>query len=251
MLGIVLARQDFKEYDQIISLYTREEGRRDFLARGIKKIVSKNAAHLEPCSVVAIGVAKGKEMDILTSVESEEYFSHIRQDYYKSLLGQWVTQSMKSIFLSPESDARVFSLLFSWLSFVDSAAVISPYCLDAFLLRILSCLGFLPTLEHCVNCEKKRSGHHFFFSPSRGGILCKDCHPEGVQTQEYGQEISEEMVEAFSLLLTAPWSEFSRFSREKKFYEQLHRLVIIFFQYHSEARVPDWSKMANLSEFLV
>lgn len=251
MLAIVLARQDFKEYDQIISFYTREEGRRDLLARGIKKIVSKNSAHVEPGCVVEIGIAKGKEMDILTSVESEEYFSSLRKEYYKSLLAEWVTQSMKHIFLSPEPDLRVFSLLFSWLSFVNETPVVSAYCLDAFILRILECLGFLPILDQCVNCEKKLSGQKFFFSPAAGGILCHECLKERGTSSEYVQEITAEVAGAFAGLLRASWSEFSSYPRDKRFYEQLHRLVIIFFTYHLETRVPDWLNLAKLSDFLV
>ena len=48
MQAIVLSRRDFREFDQMISLYTREQGKLELLARGLKKVTSKNAAHLEP-----------------------------------------------------------------------------------------------------------------------------------------------------------------------------------------------------------
>ena len=40
MLAVVLARQDVREYDQIVSFYTQEDGRRDFLVKGVKKIIT-------------------------------------------------------------------------------------------------------------------------------------------------------------------------------------------------------------------
>ena len=41
MLSIVLARRDFKENDQIISLFTEEKGKMEVLARGLKKLSVK------------------------------------------------------------------------------------------------------------------------------------------------------------------------------------------------------------------
>jgi len=37
MKAIVLHRRDFREYDQIVSFYTEEAGKREALAKGIKK----------------------------------------------------------------------------------------------------------------------------------------------------------------------------------------------------------------------
>ena len=42
MLAIVLSRRDFREFDQIVSLYTKEKGKLEVLARGVKKITSKH-----------------------------------------------------------------------------------------------------------------------------------------------------------------------------------------------------------------
>ena len=46
MLAFTLQRQNFRENDQIISFYTKEAGRIEPVARGVKKIVSKNAPAL-------------------------------------------------------------------------------------------------------------------------------------------------------------------------------------------------------------
>ena len=85
MEAIVLSSRDFREFDQIISLYTKEQGKLELLARGVKKIISKNSAHLEPFSNVFIEIAKGKEIDHLTKVVPIMFFPNIRKDLSKSL----------------------------------------------------------------------------------------------------------------------------------------------------------------------
>jgi len=249
MLAVVLSRHDVREYDQIVSLYTQEEGRRDLLAKGVKKIMSKNAAHLEPCSVIEVGMAKGKEMDIVTSVQIEEYFPNIRKDYYKSLLALWVTKFIKQLFTSPERDERVFFVLTSWLESLNKQKEISPYILDALVLRLLGFLGFSPILEKCVECERSRVGDKFFFSPSRGGIVCKDCRAKTGNMGEKWYELDIPLLRAFESLSDGPWELFQSFPREKSFYSILHHLVYSFLQYHHETREGDWKNLAKLSNF--
>lgn len=251
MQAIVLSRQNFKEFDQIISLYTREEGRRDLLARGIKKIVSKNAAHLEPCSIVEVGVARGKDMDIVTNVQIEKYFPRLRRSYYRSLLGLWATNITKTFFTSPERDERVYLLLSSWLAQVDSEQQISPYILDAFVLRCLTFLGFTPVLDQCAECERVRAGEVFFFSPSRGGIVCAACRMQKSLPGELWYQISKDFLTGLESLLFSPWEKFSSFPKDKKTYVHLHRVVLSFVQYHHEGGIKDWWKLAKISKFLV
>ncbi len=251
MQAIVLSRQDFKEYDQIISLYTREEGRRDLLARGIKKIVSKNAAQLEPCSVVEVGVAHGKDLDIVTNVHTEKYFPQLRQSYYKSLLGLWITDTTKIFFTSPERDERVFLLISSWLAHVEAETEIAPYILDAVVLRCLTFLGFTPVLSHCAECERVRSGEIFFFSPSRGGIVCAACRTQKSVPGELWYRVNKDFLVGLDLLLFSPWEKLSTLPREKTAYVQVHQVVLSFLQYYHEGGVKDWWKLAKISKFLI
>ena len=70
MQAITLSRRNFREFDQIVSLYTEDLGKVELLARGIKKITSKQAAHVEPFSLVTLEIARGKEVDHLTKVQT-------------------------------------------------------------------------------------------------------------------------------------------------------------------------------------
>ena len=78
MQAIALKRKDFREVDQMISFYTRECGKLELLARGIKKIESKNSPHVEPFSYADIEFAAGKELYHLTKVQPIQSFKNIR-----------------------------------------------------------------------------------------------------------------------------------------------------------------------------
>jgi recombinational DNA repair protein (RecF pathway) len=48
MLAVTLERRAFRDFDQLVTLYTKERGKVTVLARGSKKSTSKNASLLEP-----------------------------------------------------------------------------------------------------------------------------------------------------------------------------------------------------------
>ena len=161
MKAIVLSRRDFREYDQVVSVYTKDLGKQDLLARGIKKITSKNSAYLEPFSFVDIEIIKGKELDYIGSVQPVNYFKNIRQDLQKSLKAQLVVGLINRVVQVEEKDEKLFLLLKSWLEFLDSFIVIPsekdsstvisteakrsgeiPLLIDAFIIKFLYLLGF-------------------------------------------------------------------------------------------------------------
>ena len=52
MLAIVLSRRAWREYDELISLYTYDRGRVEALAKSSKKLTSKQSAFFEPGQIL-------------------------------------------------------------------------------------------------------------------------------------------------------------------------------------------------------
>jgi len=143
MLSIVLSRRDFREFDQMISVYTKERGKLNLLARGVKKIISKNSAHLEPFSLVDIEIARGKEIDHLTKVVPINYFSNIRADFQKSLAAGFVASTTDKLIHTNELDKRIFDLLNRWLDFVNlHSTICNLQLVDDYIVKLLNCLGY-------------------------------------------------------------------------------------------------------------
>ncbi|MBI5222494.1 MAG: DNA repair protein RecO [Candidatus Magasanikbacteria bacterium] len=166
MQSIILSRRDFREFDQIISVYTKEKGKAELLARGVKKITSKNSAHLESFSFVDIEIAPGKGIGHLTKVQPINYFVNIRQDLQKSLSAGYVVSLLDKILHVGEKDGRIFELLRSWLDSLNIPA--SPagrqyqisniqLSLDGFIVKLLNCLGYDITQVSGLDLELKKN----------------------------------------------------------------------------------------------
>ncbi|PIR78277.1 MAG: DNA repair protein RecO [Candidatus Magasanikbacteria bacterium CG10_big_fil_rev_8_21_14_0_10_36_16] len=208
MIAIILSRKDFRDYDQIVSVYTQEKGKMNLLVRGVKKIVSKNSAYLEPFSIVNITVEKGKEVAYLTRVQSENYLRNIREDLAKSLVAFYLVSLVDKLFSEAEVDNRFFVFLRVFLEYLDSLELLDDqktiFIIDVFVVNLLSFLGFkLSSDEKIINSE---------FLPY-------------IQVFEKG-----DLQEVFSL-------NFDVYLAKK-----IHKLVYDSLLSYTERKVADWAK---------
>jgi len=263
MEAIVLARRDFREFDKIISFYTKENGKVELLARGVKKIISKNSAHLEPFSYLRVEIAKGKEIDHLTKVIPINFFAKIRQKMDKSLAAGFIVSFLEKMTETGEPDKRIFNLLLGWLKFADKAVSFNFILLDAFMINLFSALGFYPILDKCVICEKSfqnimkeqfarpsfatatpgklrpRDGVGGFYF-SGGGLICPDCRDKKEYVGEKIIDCGLKETSNMQVLLKGDWRIINEFEFDKQEKEFLHKLVYEFVLFHCEKKVSDW-----------
>lgn len=143
MLALVLSRADIREFDQMVSLYTREAGKIEALAKGIKKITSKNSSNLEVFSIVDIEVAPGKEINHLTKVQPVTLFRHIFIDLDKLLLAGYAIKIANANILVGATDRQLFDFLVGFLKFLDTASGVNALQLaTAFIFKLWHYLGF-------------------------------------------------------------------------------------------------------------
>jgi len=202
MQSITLSRRDFREFDQIISLYTLEKGKQEVLARGVKKITSKNSAHLEPFSLVEVEIVPGKEIDHLTKVQPINYFVNIRKDLQKSLASAYIVNLTDKLVHSGEQDERIFELLFRWLQFVNhKSTILNPQLLDGFAVKLLILLGL--------------------------DILSSDLR-------------SEEIKKDLEILSHGSWELINRLQFENDEQKRVHSKIYNYLVFQTERKVEDW-----------
>ncbi|HEX9029302.1 MAG TPA: DNA repair protein RecO, partial [Anaerolineales bacterium] len=68
--AIVLRHQDWGEADRLLSLYTPDMGKVRTIAKGVRKMRSRKAGHLEPFTRSSLLMARGRDMLIITQAET-------------------------------------------------------------------------------------------------------------------------------------------------------------------------------------
>jgi len=141
--GVILKKQNYREADQIITVWTREAGKVRILARSVRLSKSKLCPSLSELSWVELQIV-GKHLPILTSAKSIKSFSSLLTDLKKTAIGFYAAELMLKMTADEHPNEEAFDLLVDFLHCLDKLDYSVKYypLLESFSLKLLSALGF-------------------------------------------------------------------------------------------------------------
>ncbi len=235
MEAIILARKDIREFDQIVTIFSKEGGRQELVIRGVKKIKSKNAAHIEPCCFVSVDIARGKDLDYLVRSIPINIFKEIRSDVAKSYVAQYICQFVLKISKQNEVNIALYETILWSLHILEATK--KPFVfLNIFLLEIVSCVGFKPSFHNCVICDKEQK-YNMSFVSKFGGICCNKCIPKERKLDVH--VLTKKDMKIIDLYLT---KNFEQIEYSISSMGGVHKIVLDYIRFHIEMYIPDWVK---------
>jgi len=174
--AIVLRRQDFGEADRLTTVYSPQHGKLRLVAKGVRRIHSRKAGHLEPFTRVTLMIAQGRDLDLITQAEAIETYPQIRSDLIRLGQASYLLELLdRFTFEEGEGNQALYQLLLITLERLalgkDESAAILLY----FEFRLLDLVGYRPELNRCVECGKPTQPENQLFSYQQGGVLCPRC----------------------------------------------------------------------------
>lgn len=148
--GIILARRNIGEADKLISIFTREFGKRTVIARGIRKITSKRAPYLELFSHVRLMMHKGRTFDIVTEVNSIHSFINLRKKLERVGYCYIALELTQRLTAENQESMRIFDNLLDFISLLDgkfTTRIAAKTRLTAFKQFLLMELGFTGKID--------------------------------------------------------------------------------------------------------
>ncbi len=236
MFAFVLARTNLREKDQMVSLYSWEQGKIETVIRGVKKITSKNSAFLEPFFLIEAEVLPGKEICHLVKAVPLSCYKNIVNDLDKIILLKTAFGWLSALTKNNERDNRVFLLIKNWMEFLDETSNPSAALAYSFLAKLIAFFGFAPSLNYCAICNGKNNLVGFF--PSGGGVVCKKCLLLKKQQLEKVYSIRAIDLQALQNLFSKKWDNVLEHNTEIA-----NRLVFLYAQYHSEKKLTKISSL--------
>lgn len=109
--GIIFQRQDFRERDERVVLYTRDSGKISLIAKGTKRIEAKLRGNLDLLNLVDIIFVEGAYFPILTGVELRDRFPALAKDasLYSAALS--IARIVTDVFGERQKDEDFFDSL--------------------------------------------------------------------------------------------------------------------------------------------
>ena len=174
--GIVLRTMRLGEADRIVTIFTQGTGKVRAVAKGVRKTRSKFGARLDPFTHVDLLMYQGRELDIVTQAEIITSFRELRGDYARFAAGEMILEATERVAQEHERNTQLFMLVLTTLRRLVLPETDAGLLADAFLLRLTSLAGFLPSLNGCAECGNSGA---YRFSIQQGGMVCDDCKVGG------------------------------------------------------------------------
>lgn len=172
--GIVLRHREWGEADRMLTLFTRELGKVQALAKGVRKPRSRKAGHVEPFSRATLLLARGRSFFILTQAEAVDVHPALREDLMLLGYASYVVELLDRFTRDEEQQNHLYRLLAHTLARINRGD--DPYLvMHYYELHLLDFVGFRPQLVTCAQCRVEIRPEEQFFSASRGGALCPNC----------------------------------------------------------------------------
>jgi DNA repair protein RecO (recombination protein O) len=145
----IIKRVNSKDSDRFITLFTKDHGKLEVLAKGVRKISSKRASSLEPLNLIEFQAVKSGQYHVLTEVKLVSSQDHLKKElkYIKQVF--LVCELINSIMPQGVAHADVFDLILRALPHISKDEKTLIY----FQAKLLTLLGFWDHTKSFKNAD--------------------------------------------------------------------------------------------------
>lgn len=141
--GIILLRRNISEADRILVVYSKYFGKITTIAKGVRRPISRKRGSLEVFSQIRFSAVKGKNMDIMTEVESVNNFDGIRNNLTRISVAYFFIETINKSTADSEENLGLYDLLLDYLEKLQFRKDLKDLRSE-FILELLIELGFWP-----------------------------------------------------------------------------------------------------------
>src|SRR4051794_34561079 len=176
---ICLRKFEYSETSQILTLLSRDHGLLRVIAKGAhrknKAGASKFGGGIDLLDTGNAVFTHAPERELATLCEWQLLDGHLelRKNLRSVYAGLFCAELLTMLFEEHDPHPDLFDRLDQTLADLATAKV--EETLLTFELDLLRESGYLPELEACVSCGAALNDTRLFFSPARGGVICRNC----------------------------------------------------------------------------
>jgi len=187
--AICIRALDYSETSQIVTFFTRANGKITAIAKGSKRPKSAFDGPVEIFShgKIVFADTNREKLATLTEFEQQGGFTNLANNLFALNCVSFAAELVNRLTNDYDPHSGLFDSFLQFLqnanehqaSSIEHREVLSLLIL--FQLALLKEAGFQPILNACANCktryEHRASSieHQVYFSSSANGLICKDC----------------------------------------------------------------------------
>ena len=153
--GLILRETNYKEADKILTVLTREGGRRTVKARGCRRKNSPLAASAQLLVWSDMTLFDYRDRLTLNEAEPLELFWGVRSDVDKLALGSYFAEVAEAVAEEGVETPGLLPLILNSLYALDKLHKPTALVKAAFELKLACLAGYEPLLDACAVCGEK------------------------------------------------------------------------------------------------
>lgn len=237
--ALVIRSKQFGESDRVLTLFSRELGKLQAVAKGVRKPKSRQRAGAQLFTYGDFLIHRGKTLDTVSQCSPKESFPHLWNDLDRSFAATGIAELLDVSTIVEQPNKELFTLTMSCfflLEQFDSALVLSAYAL-----RLMDVLGYRPLLGECAECGGSVKGDRIFFSFEGGGTLCGDC-----RERYAGRWIRAGSIAFMRQLIRADITKLDRMRWGVWMQQEILETLRLYLEHRFERPLKSW-RMGNLT----
>jgi DNA repair protein RecO (recombination protein O) len=152
--GFVIKVTQLNETDNIIVIFSKDNGRINAIAKGVKNIKSRKASSLDLLNLIDFRLHKGKgDLDLLIEVKLIDDFSKIKTDLSSINLNFYVLEIIDKTIPGHEKNIPIFQAINAFMYLQNGNLIHDLTLLLIMQLKMLDELGYSPMIDECVICS--------------------------------------------------------------------------------------------------
>ncbi|MCY3773977.1 MAG: DNA repair protein RecO [Gemmatimonadetes bacterium] len=231
--AIVLNRIPLGDTSLLVTVYARAFGKVKLVARGARRPKSRMASSLQPFCVITVSFNRreNRELQHLSRVEPGPFFRHIGEDLTKVGYASAVCELVNRLVLGEEPGEQLFGLIMRTLEAIDRLpAAACEMLFWRFQLEFADIYGTGPEFSACMGCGRRPEEASVRFSPSLGGILCRDCQAQDGEAMQ----LSLGTTRLLSRVREMPLEHLSRLKPVRTSRQEIQRAIRAFYLYQMD-----------------
>ncbi|PIZ45940.1 DNA repair protein RecO [candidate division WWE3 bacterium CG_4_9_14_3_um_filter_41_6] len=107
--AIILRRFPYGEKDIIFVLFTKYQGKKRVIAKGVRSITSRRGGHLDLFNIISLSMREGSGMDLITEATTLHTLSEVKNNKNLLYVGYYVAELLELMLSDEVVESHVFN----------------------------------------------------------------------------------------------------------------------------------------------
>jgi DNA repair protein RecO (recombination protein O) len=233
-LSLVTRSMNWRETSKIITLFTREEGRVDVIAKGARKKNNLYQGVIETLNLVEVLIyySPRRELQLLGKVSLEDSFHGIRSNLEKTAYAFSIVELINIFFIQADSEPVFFDFLHYIIKFIEKNDK-NEIAFWYFILKLTSFLGFRPQWARCHQCGNTNVNENIYFSFRDGAVFCRKCKNEVLEKQRLDMPLMKYLEQ----LQKVHYKKLDQVKMPENKYSNYTNFLLEYLRYHTDQKL--------------